>query len=346
MTTVIDRRKTAMGAGTGSKRALTAITKIARHWSGGSSGNSSSFENYWKNTLKWSKGGYHEVILRNGDVEQNYDPTESTNGVGGHNSYIYNICLVAGPGAAPTAAQEATFKERALLAISKFSNVKGPQDVWGHNEFPNTATYNHKSNQCPGVNMDTVRANLSTTNTTTPSTPTASKGKVKVGQQASYWAEPNRKKIADWVIGQTFDYDAVETTTQSNSTKKYRLINQGVAIGWLLEQDVDGFKASTSSSSSSSSATTSSSNKKYTFSTQTLYLKTPQMSGTAVKTMQEALASIYFYPDKGAKNNGVDGYFGAKTEDAVKRFQSMHGLTVDGRFGPATRAKLESLVNK
>ncbi|QGX65945.1 hypothetical protein GPA07_11020 [Bacillus sp. ms-22] len=37
--------------------------------------------------------------------------------------------------------------------------------------------------------------------------------------------------------------------------------------------------------------------------------------------MQEALAAVYFYPDKGAKNNGIDGYYSPKTENAVKRFQ-------------------------
>lgn len=47
------------------------------------------------------------------------------------------------------------------------------------------------------------------------------------------------------------------------------------------------------------------------------------MKGTAVKQIQEALAALYFYPEKGAKNNGIDGYYGVKTADAVKRFQSM-----------------------
>ncbi|KYC80294.1 N-acetylmuramoyl-L-alanine amidase cwlL precursor (Cell wall hydrolase) (Autolysin) [Bacillus licheniformis] len=36
------------------------------------------------------------------------------------------------------------------------------------------------------------------------------------------------------------------------------------------------------------------------------------MKGTAVRQIQEALAALYFYPDKGAKNNGIDGYYGPK----------------------------------
>ncbi|MGE0912411.1 peptidoglycan-binding domain-containing protein, partial [Bacillus atrophaeus] len=54
--------------------------------------------------------------------------------------------------------------------------------------------------------------------------------------------------------------------------------------------------------------------------------------------------ALYFYPDKSAKNFGIDGYYGAKTANAVKRFQSMHGLTADGIYGPKTKAKLEALL--
>lgn len=66
----------------------------------------------------------------------------------------------------------------------------------------------------------------------------------------------------------------------------------------------------------------------------------------AVLTIQKALSAIYFYPNKGAKNNGCDGYYGEKTDNAVRRFQSVYGLTVDGIFGAKCRAKLDALVNK
>ncbi|WP_405101388.1 peptidoglycan-binding protein [Oceanobacillus sp. FSL H7-0719] len=72
----------------------------------------------------------------------------------------------------------------------------------------------------------------------------------------------------------------------------------------------------------------------------TYYVKSPLFSGSGVRQVQEALASVYFYPEKGAKNNGVDGYYGSKTADAVKRFQSVHGLKADGIYGTATRKKL------
>lgn len=66
--------------------------------------------------------------------------------------------------------------------------------------------------------------------------------------------------------------------------------------------------------------------------------------GDAVLQMQKLLAQAYFYPDKGAKNNGIDGDFGPKTIDAVKRFQLVHKLTADGIYGPATKAALEAAV--
>ncbi|MFP3325140.1 peptidoglycan-binding domain-containing protein, partial [Planococcus sp. SIMBA_160] len=66
--------------------------------------------------------------------------------------------------------------------------------------------------------------------------------------------------------------------------------------------------------------------------------------GAGVKAVQQALAAAYYYPDKGAKNNGVDGYYGPKTANAVKRFQLMNGLAADGIYGPKTKAALEKAM--
>lgn len=70
----------------------------------------------------------------------------------------------------------------------------------------------------------------------------------------------------------------------------------------------------------------------------------PLTKGSAVKAVQQALAAVYYYPDKGAKNNGIDGYYGPKTADAVRRFQLMNGLSADGIYGSKTKAKLEALL--
>lgn len=66
--------------------------------------------------------------------------------------------------------------------------------------------------------------------------------------------------------------------------------------------------------------------------------------GNDVLQIQLALSSLYFYPNKGAKNNGCDSWYGKDTANAVKRFQSMHGLSADGDYGEKTRVKLQSLT--
>ncbi|WP_231597674.1 peptidoglycan-binding protein [Bacillus sp. SA1-12] len=54
--------------------------------------------------------------------------------------------------------------------------------------------------------------------------------------------------------------------------------------------------------------------------------------GNAVKQIQRALKQINFNP------GAIDGIYGSKTEDAVRRFQSMYrALADDGIYGPNTR---------
>lgn len=59
-------------------------------------------------------------------------------------------------------------------------------------------------------------------------------------------------------------------------------------------------------------------------------------TGEDVRTVQRKLKELGFY--KGS----VDGDFGEGTEAAVKAFQKQYGLTVDGKVGPNTLAKLAS----
>ncbi|MBU0444430.1 N-acetylmuramoyl-L-alanine amidase [Bacillus amyloliquefaciens] len=95
----------------------------------------------------------------------------------------------------------------------------------------------------------------------------------------------------------------------------------------------------------SSFSSTKPNNKKnfYELPSSVFAVTSPMRKGSDVKQIQKALAALYFYPDKGAKNNGIDGVYGPKTADAVRRFQLMHGLSADGIYGPKTRAKIEAL---
>ncbi|WP_240256380.1 N-acetylmuramoyl-L-alanine amidase [Ferdinandcohnia quinoae] len=61
--------------------------------------------------------------------------------------------------------------------------------------------------------------------------------------------------------------------------------------------------------------------------------------GEAVKQLQRALDAVNF------KSGAVDGLFGPKTEDAVRRFQMVYlPHKVDGKYGPNTRRKLISVL--
>lgn len=57
--------------------------------------------------------------------------------------------------------------------------------------------------------------------------------------------------------------------------------------------------------------------------------------GSDVKTIQKRLSNLGFLPKK-----EVDGVFGAKSKEAVAKFQAENNLDADGIVGPATRDQL------
>lgn len=62
--------------------------------------------------------------------------------------------------------------------------------------------------------------------------------------------------------------------------------------------------------------------------------------GNGVKQLQRALNAANF------KVGSVDGQYGAKTEDGVRRFQKVHdAYNVDGVYGSRTKARLNKVVN-
>ena len=64
-------------------------------------------------------------------------------------------------------------------------------------------------------------------------------------------------------------------------------------------------------------------------------------SGDAVKEMQKMLIGCGYSCGK----SGVDGSFGGDTEKALTEFQEFYALEVDGKYGPASKAKLTSVYN-
>ena len=151
MSKIIDLRKETPKRST--KRKVSDIKNIGVHWSATSAGN---FWAFWNNTWSrngWQTGGYAEIILSdadNNDVELCYDYDMVTNGVGGQNSYIYNICIVANK--TFSANQKRVAFERIHKAMKDLNLAV--KDVLGHNEFPGQNT------QCPGQNMSQFRKEL------------------------------------------------------------------------------------------------------------------------------------------------------------------------------------------
>lgn len=67
------------------------------------------------------------------------------------------------------------------------------------------------------------------------------------------------------------------------------------------------------------------------------------LKGSDVQSLQTTLV-LYGYDlgNFGPNNNGVDGKYGPKTEEAVKEFQSDAGIKVDGLFGPESLKALNN----
>ncbi|QHZ45919.1 N-acetylmuramoyl-L-alanine amidase [Bacillus sp. NSP9.1] len=136
--------------------------------------------------------------------------------------------------------------------------------------------------------------------------------------------------------GDTLSEIAVKTGVSVAKLQSYNGIKNPdkIMVGQVLK-----LKGSGGSSSKSSK-------KSFTLPDGIIKVTSPLTKGTKVTQVQSALAAVYFYPDKGAKNNGIDGYYGPKTANAVKRFQLMHGLAADGIYGPKTKAKLAAALKK
>lgn len=64
--------------------------------------------------------------------------------------------------------------------------------------------------------------------------------------------------------------------------------------------------------------------------------------GNDVKTMQTMLIAIGY----SCGSYGADGDFGSDSEKALRKFQNDYELTVDGKYGPNSKAKLESVYNQ
>jgi len=156
---LIDRTNQALGHDIARTRQESAIRRIGIHHSATATGTTAIFENFWRTipNVMAGVGGYHEVILLNGDVEINYPPTRVSHGVSGQNGDTYNICVVGNfVQSAPSGVQLQVLLDRIRFNVNRFANVTFDR-VLGHREFPGQST------TCPGpaTNMNNIRAQAS-----------------------------------------------------------------------------------------------------------------------------------------------------------------------------------------
>lgn len=154
---IIDRRKVALG-GQNHTRTRSKITAIAWHYTAVARKNKAfitTHEKYWRNHHGWKRGGYHFYIDADGKIYQNYDYETVSNGVGGNNSYIVNICVEANSAEDYSQAQ---IEARDWLTRKVMKDLNIPASrVMGHKEFPGQST------ACPGYSkaqMDAFRRDL------------------------------------------------------------------------------------------------------------------------------------------------------------------------------------------
>ena len=318
----IDRRNKALG-GQNNTRSKSAIKEIAWHYSATTNSSIENHERYWRNNRGWTYGGYHFYIDRDGNVYQNYNLETISNGVANHNSKIVNICCEASREDNYTQAQIDARHELTLQLMDELNLTA--DKVKQHGEFSGAST------SCAGYTkkqMDAFRSQLANGRASTPK---------PVKNPAEVAKKPSN---STYTGGSIVEYlNSIKMDSSPASRKRFasqfgikNYTGTAKQNTDLLNAMRDGVIPESKPVAKPKAAST--------LPTGIYKLQSPMRNGADVRNIQEALAKKHFYPDKGAKNNGIDGWYGAKTADAVRRFQSMNGLKADGIYGPATRTKL------
>ncbi|MGM0950066.1 MAG: N-acetylmuramoyl-L-alanine amidase [Bacillota bacterium] len=243
---------------------------------------------------------------------------DGTNGTGNRKSIGVEICYSKSGGAKYKAAEKLVIKFVAQLLKERgwgIDRVRKHQD-WNGKYCPHRILSEGRWEQVKAA----IAAELERIGGKKASSPAKTITKTN---RATYTV---KKGDALSVIAQKTGV-SMATLQRLNGIKNPNLIK----IGQVLK-----LKGSSTSSPKPSSKKTS-----YALPSDVIRVTSPMRKGDDVRRIQKALAALYFYPDKGAKNNGIDGVYGPKTANAVKRFQSVSGLTADGIYGPKTKAKIE-----
>jgi N-acetylmuramoyl-L-alanine amidase len=294
-----------------STRSLGVIKHIVVHHSLTKSGSAEAYANYHVNTNGWPGIGYHFHIAKDGSVDWTNSLETISYHVGNSNRTSVGIVLTGDfRTEKPTAAQ---MHSLVLLIqyLQKLLNIP-TSNVKGHSEMPG---YSWK--ECPCINMNQLRKDVDSkyegNKTSTTNRPSPDAYIVQKGDTLSNIAKHvgvSLKELLSW-------------NPQIKDPNKIQ-VGQEIRL-----------KPTTTSSSSKKTAT-----KKETFTLPNGILKRGS-KGEAVKQLQKALNAVNF------KCGTVDGIYGPKTEDAVRRFQSMYAaLKNDGIYGPNTKKYLEQELKR
>lgn len=242
---------------------------------------------------------------------------DGTNGTGNRKSIGVEICYSKSGGARYKAAEKLAIKFVAQLLKERgwgIDRVRKHQD-WNGKYCPHRILSEGRWNQVKAAIEKELKAFGGKTNISSRSS-SGSTYTVKKGDTLSKIAKAEGVSVANLQ-----SWNNIKDPNKIKVGQKLKLTGSG-----------------TSSTKPSSKKTS------YALPSGIYKVTSPMRKGDDVRQIQKVLAALYFYPDKGAKNNGIDGVYGPKTANAVKRFQSMYGLTQDGIYGPDTKAKLEALL--
>lgn len=119
---------------------MRTINYIAVHCSATSqTAKVSSIQKYWKEQLGWKNPGYHVIVEADGNAVELLPIEQVSNGVGGYNSQLLNICYIGGVDAnnKPTDNRTCEQKITILKYLHKWKKMFPNAKIQGHRDFPN-----------------------------------------------------------------------------------------------------------------------------------------------------------------------------------------------------------------
>lgn len=310
---LVDLRGKTKRKGSYTDYGVACKTDIAIHHSLTKVGSSAAFANYHAGTLGWPGVAYHFVIKKDGTIEWNHNLGVKSYHVGNSNKFAVGICVVGDfRSEKPTEAQKDSL---ALLVAALKGDMPNYKRTRGHNEFPG---YSWKA--CPVFDYRAV-----------------------VNRAPEIAHVPAKSLPNKYVIQEGDTFYSIAKEHSGMTVESLLAANPGVKASALkIGQTINLTKAPAVKPAPAKPKPVAKPSAK-----PTVRYPLPDgvyrvgSKGAAVKQIQNALNAANF------KCGAADGVYGAKTADAVRRFQSMYaGLKADGIFGPNTKKKLAEVLRK